>query len=92
MADMYDVDQFRKDCWQILCNYGERKPYGFFTIQEYTCGPLTITTRINLERHQKGMAILFHGNPIKTVKMGTPLADHIMKLALQIEERQKITC
>lgn len=87
MKQNYDSEQFRRDCWEILCKFGERKPLGFYTIQEYECGPFLITTRKGNNLHPKGMGIYLNGAEIKTIRMGTDLADHILKMIIRIEER-----
>lgn len=82
MEKLYDHRQFRQDCRKILDHFGVRKPYGFFTIQEYEFGRLLITTR-------DGFKVLFNGQEVLTVRMGSEFANHILQTVLMIEEDQK---
>lgn len=79
---IYDPRQFRRDIRAILRHRGHREQVGFFTRQVYRDSVMIIT-----DFHSGSIILQFHsGISFEDLRMDSPEAEHILRLAIGLEE------
>lgn len=79
---VYNLRQFQRDIRAILRHLGHREQHGFFTRQIYRDQMLTIVGALN----GNCLVQFSTGTSIVRLRMGSPEAEHCLRLAIRLEE------